>query len=1100
MIPLRLSLLCFFLLGSALNCSTLKAQQPTVPSAPSQSAAAAQKPAAGGYSQEAFVVEKYSTTARFENDGTSERDLSVRIRVQSDAGVQQFGELVFGFNSGNEQMEVRSVSVHKPDGSVVNADPGAVKEMTAPVERDAPMYTDYKEKHITVPSLHAGDTLEYEIVTRLVTPLAPGEFWFEHNFLEGAIVLEESLEINVPKDRALTVKSSEFALVNGKQERNIELRQSDEAKDLGDSHGGSFSKEEAGDRAIYRWKRASLTRPSEDEAAKKKSQRPGPKSPDVQLTTFKSWREVAEWYAKLEQGRTEPNAEIRTKALELVRGRATELEKTQALYDYVSKNIRYVSLSFGLGRYQPHSAAEVFANQYGDCKDKHTLLAAMLEAAGIQADAVLIPFSRKLDTSVPSPSQFDHVITAVPNGDELTWMDSTAEVAPFRLLSSALRDKAALLVPPDGAGKIVETPVDPPFLSTQRVEIEAQVSDLGKLSAKLRYYIRGDNELALRVAFRRTPQNQWKELGQTIAALDGIHGDITAVKASDPSDTQNPFELDLEFSQANFLDWSSKKAKIPVPLLVIGMPDAPENSADPIKIGSPLDVTMNLKLTLPSNFTARPPVAVAIDRDYAEFKSSYHFEDHTLVAARTINFKMRELPASRRSDYLAFARAVESDEGQVLVVENSTTGAPTIPTTAKSDELLESGVAALNSGNPRAAIPMLQRVVELDPKTKDGWNYLGLAYLRLGRFDEAANAFLKQADLNPYDEHVYNYLGFTFQQQQRYADAAAAFRKQIEVNPLDPVAHAALGGLFLEEHKYADAVPELDKATILSPDNAELQVSLGQAYINTGEKEKALAAFEKGVELAQTPAVWNNVAYNLAEHKIELDKAQQYAESAVSATAANLRNIELSHLSLEQLNEVASLGVYWDTLGWVYFQKGDLPDAERYIRASWLLNEHGEVGDHLAQIDAKHGENAQAIHMYSLALGAPHSVPETRARLSELLGSSATIEDLVTEARPELAKRRTFSIGKGLSENAQADFFVLLSPGAKDPKIDAVQFVSGSQNLRPLAERLRSVDFGGMFPDASPAKIVRRGTLSCSAATGNCTFTLILPEDVRTVN
>src|SRR5271156_6756446 len=201
-IVLRVTLLCLWVLGLAFACGSLSAQQLPARSVPPESATATatQKPGAGDYSQEAFVVEKYSTTARFENDGTSERDVAVRIRVQSDAGVQQFGELVFGYNSGNEQMEVRSVSVHKPDGSVVNADAGAVKEMTASVERDAPMYSDYKEKHITVPSLHAGDTIEYEIVTRLVTPLAPGEFWFEHNFLEGAIVLDERLEINVPKD------------------------------------------------------------------------------------------------------------------------------------------------------------------------------------------------------------------------------------------------------------------------------------------------------------------------------------------------------------------------------------------------------------------------------------------------------------------------------------------------------------------------------------------------------------------------------------------------------------------------------------------------------------------------------------------------------------------------------------------------------------------------------------------------------------------------------------------------------------------------------------------------------------------------------------
>ena len=62
------------------------------------------------------------------------------------------------------------------------------------------------------------------------------------------------------------------------------------------------------------------------------------------------------------------------------------------------------------------------------------------------------------------------------------------------------------------------------------------------------------------------------------------------------------------------------------------------------------------------------------------------------------------------------------------------------------------------------------------------------------------------------------------------------------------------------------------------------------------------------------------MAYDLAEHNIELDKAAQYAESAISATAANLRNIDLS-ISLDHLNEVASIGAYWDTLGWVYFAK-----------------------------------------------------------------------------------------------------------------------------------------------------------------------------------
>jgi transglutaminase-like putative cysteine protease len=104
--------------------------------------------------------------------------------------------------------------------------------------------------------------------------------------------------------------------------------------------------------------------------------------------------------------------------------------KLRVLYGYVSTQFRYIGISFGIGRYQPHSAAEVLANQYGDCKDKHTLLASLLTAVGIPADPALISTSREVDADVPSPGQFDHVITAVPTEGGVVWLDTTAEVGP----------------------------------------------------------------------------------------------------------------------------------------------------------------------------------------------------------------------------------------------------------------------------------------------------------------------------------------------------------------------------------------------------------------------------------------------------------------------------------------------------------------------------------------------------------------------------------------------------------------------------------------------------------------------------------------------
>lgn len=1056
----------------ALSLPAVAKAQGHPPSTPTQ-ATPAPKKASPDYSREPFVITKYATKARFEIDGTGEQILSVRLRVQSDAGAKELRELVFGYNSSYEKIDVRFVRVHKSDGTIVTAaDADAVKDVTAPIAHDAPAYANAKEKHITVPALVPGDELEYEIATRVVTPRAAGEFWYQHSFLDNAIVLDERLEINIPESRKVILQSSA---------------------------GSPFETSHENGRTIYRWKHAHLTPPADD-SPKKDTDQAKAKPPDVQLTTFATWEAVARWYAKLEAGRTDPTPEIRAKTQELVQGRPTDLEKMRALYDYVSTNIRYVSLPFGESSYQPRSAADVFSSKYGDAKDEHTLLAAMLKAAEITSDAALIPSIQKLSASLPSPAQFDHVITAAPLGNELIWMDTTPEVAPFRLLASPLRDKSALLVPANEPGRIVETPADPPFLSSQHVDIDGQVSDLGKLTARAHYSLRGDTELVLRLAFRRTPQAQWMDLGQTILTLDGIRGEVTEVKPGDPAATQNPFTLDIAFSQPTFLDWSSKKFRAALPLLAIGLPDPPSDAAKSIELGSPLNVTVRLKLVLPDDLSAQPPIAMSVARDYAEFKSSYRFADHTVMAERSLDFRMRRLPASRTDDYSAFTRAVASDQNQLLAVANTAPGAPVVPATATPDDLLEAGLAALNAGNTRAAIPLFERAVQLDPRHKQVWDDLGLAYLRVGKNDEAASAFQKQLEINPADAHANDYLGLALERQQKYAEAAAAFRKQTELDPLDPAAHAALGEIFLEQHDYVQAAPELDKATILSPENAELRVSLGRAYLNTNQKEKALAVFEKAVALSPTPPVWNDIAFNLADSKTELDLAQHYAQSAISSIAADLRRLDLAHVTGTQLNEVVSIVGCWDTLGWVYFQKGDLPTAQRYINPAWLLDQNGEIGDHLAQVYEKLGEKDRAIHFFALALAAPDSAPDTRARLTLLLGGNSQIDDLVNKASPELAALRVIPAGKLFNEDAQADFFVLLSPGEKQAHVDAVRFAGGSEKLRPLADRLRALDFGTVFPDASIVKLIRRGTLSCSASTGDCAFTLFRPEDVHAVN
>ncbi|MGB8849963.1 MAG: DUF3857 domain-containing protein, partial [Candidatus Acidiferrales bacterium] len=126
---------------------------------------------------------------RYENDGTGTREMRARLRVQTQAGLAS-GQLIFPYNALNEQMEIRSVKVLKPDGSVVTAGADAVQDLSSPVAREAPMYTDARQKHVTVPRVSVGDVVEYDVVIT-ATPLVAGQFWQIWNFSDRIIALNE---------------------------------------------------------------------------------------------------------------------------------------------------------------------------------------------------------------------------------------------------------------------------------------------------------------------------------------------------------------------------------------------------------------------------------------------------------------------------------------------------------------------------------------------------------------------------------------------------------------------------------------------------------------------------------------------------------------------------------------------------------------------------------------------------------------------------------------------------------------------------------------------------------------------------------------------
>jgi len=1038
------------------------------------------------YSQEAFVVEQLRTLYRFEKDGTGQREVTLRVKVQSEAALERFGQLILPYISANEKLDIDYVRVRKADGTVVTALPSDVQDLTAPISRQAPVYTDLRQKHITVPGLRPGDVLEYHAIWTMHTPLAANHFWLNHDFItRDLIVLDESLEVNIPRDGTVKLKT----------EKGFD----------------PAIKEQEG-RRIYSWKNVVLKRPDDKEddkeaMRKRREELEDPKPPQVQMTTFQSWDEVGQWYAGLERDRIAPDDKVRAKAKDLVSGLNTDREKVEALYEFVAKNFRYVSLSLGQGRYQPHAATDVLANQYGDCKDKHTLFSSMLIAAGLRAYPALMNSSRKIDADVPSPAQFDHVISVIPLGGENLWADTTAEVAPFRLLSPQLRDKKALVVPANAPARLETTPAEPPFVSSEVVEVKGQINDLGQLKGHAHLTLRGDAEMEFRLLFRRTPQSDWKQLGYVLSGSVGLRGgEATEIKPTDPATLGTPLQIDFDFSKNDFLDWSSKKDKLGIPLPTLNLayadPDK-EDGSKPIQLGAPLNANYRLTLTLPAKYQALAPVPVKVTRDYADYSSSYKLDGNVLTAERDYHLRAHEIPSARSQDYVAFVAATRSDEAQTLSVETSVAGTPAVPDSVKAEELTAAADAAVKNNNYAMAETLLKRVIEKEPKNKTARRQLGFALFSQHKLEEAIEVLREQTRINPFDDYAYNLMGRAFWMEQRYQDAEGAFRKQLEVSPLDKFAHGNLGVMLVEWRKYKEAVPELEQAISLNPDEEwEYQISLGRAYLNLGQSEKAAPAFDKAIRLQPGQRTWNDVAYFLAVAKVQLEKAQQYAESAVTEVATSLRNTELAQLTPDDLENVAALAADWDTLGWVHFQKGEMDVAEKYISAAWALGQHGEVGYHLGQILEKRGKTDEAMHVYALAVASDRTVPEARESLDRLAGKTKS-ETFLKRANDEARDARTIKLGpvlKGVKSTGDAQFFVVLVPGPSgSAQVAETKFISGDEKLRNLTGAFKSASFNLVFPNSSATKVIRRGTLFCQP-NGECSFIMMSPEYVTSVD
>ena len=622
------------LIMAACICSPFSATgQDSPPPNVAVPAPAATKPT--DVSKEALVFDKLYTRVHMESEGTGTRETTAQIRILADAGVKAMAVLTFTFTASNQQVDIGYVRVRKPDGTVVKTPDYNIQDMPADVTRQAPMYSDIHQKHVAVKGLAVGDILEYQTTIRTLKPEVPGQFWMEYSFEKNLIVLDEQLDLDLPADKAITVASA------------------DQKPTVTTTNG----------RKLYHWAASNLARPDPD--APPKSTRHW--KPSVQMTTFTSWEQVGAWYSSLQRDSLTVTPAIQSKADALTKGLKSNDEKLHAIFNDVALHIHYVGLEFGIGRYQPHAADDVLSNEYGDCKDKHTLLAALLKAAGIEAWPVLISTARELDAATPSPAQFNHVITLVLLDGKLLWMDSTEEVAPVGLLIDPLRDKQALAVPNSKPAYLERTAEDSPFPRSIRLQVEGKLSDKGLFTGHMALTTDGDVGMLYRSAFRMVPQSQWKESLQGVSNAMGFGGEVSNPQVSEVEQIGQPLKFSYDYTREKYNQWNDKDTShwISPPLPSIGGELAPgvkeKKPADEPELGSKGETTYHAAMELPNGWTMTVPQNVDLKEDWIEYHAAYSFKDGVFTADRVARIKKTKVPLEDWEKYLALRRAMFED-------------------------------------------------------------------------------------------------------------------------------------------------------------------------------------------------------------------------------------------------------------------------------------------------------------------------------------------------------------------------------------------------------------------------------------------------------
>jgi len=579
-------------------------------------------------------------------------------------GGREYGTLVIPYNSHQKITAMRAWCIPSQGKDYEIRDKEAV-ETSLPKIEGSELITDVKEKRLHIPAADPGNIVGYEY-EKEDQPFVLQDIW---HFQQESPVREARYSLQLPPGWEYKVMWMNYPEIKPVESGNQSQWVVSQIKGIHHEDNMPPWKGVAGQMIV------SFV----------------PPGASVQSRGFQDWKDMGIWYQGLTSGRRDASPELKQKVASLTSSSRTPLEKMKALADFAQRDIRYVAIELGIGGWQPHAAPEVFAHHYGDCKDKATLMGAMLQEMGVDSYYVIINSERgSVTPETPAHNGFDHAIIAVKLPDSvvdpslmativhaklgrLLFFDPTDELTPFGQLNGALQANYGLLVGP-GGGELLELPVMPPAMNGIRRAGKLTLDSVGTLTGDVQEIRVGDRAWSQRWALRTVTKDADKiKPIETLLSRSLATFEITKASVSNLQSTDLPFVYNYSVTARNY-------AKPAGNLLLLRPRFIGNKSSDlletkeprkyPVEFDGPSRDMDTFEIALPPGYEVDDlPPPVDADYSFASYHSKTEVKGNTLKYTRTFEVKELSVPVSKVGDLKKLYRIIASDERNAAVLK-----------------------------------------------------------------------------------------------------------------------------------------------------------------------------------------------------------------------------------------------------------------------------------------------------------------------------------------------------------------------------------------------------------------------------------------------